>query len=149
MSRLCRGSLIAYRWLLVLYPDDLRRAFGSEMFEMFAHDLAAAWAQQHIRGILRVWRLALRELIGIAGPGWLRIPAVSVPALSAIAVIVLDSPLLILAIRKQAELTLGPGDATFPQTVFAIGIAAALAALTSFIAVYRWKRGDLVSLALG
>jgi len=95
-------------------------------------------AQHHWRH--RVWRITLREAIQIGLPAWLQIPAVAVPALAAAVDIVSQSPLLIMGIRNHAFLV---------DTLFAIAIEAAVTALTSFAAVYRWKRHRLISLDLG
>jgi hypothetical protein len=129
--RLLRWSLRAYGRLLTLYPEDLRRDFGPEMLEAFADDLS-------VEGAVRVWRITLRELIHIGLPAWLRIPAVVVPALSAATVIVSQSPLLIVSFR--------PGGATPLDAMVAVTIEATVAALTSFVAVHRWKRVRLISL---
>lgn len=132
--RFHRWSLRAYGSLLALYPEDLRRDFGSDMLEAFAHDLA-------VDPTVRVWRITLRELIHIGLPGWLGIPAVAVPALSAAAVVFSQSPLVIMSFR--------PGGATPLDALVAVSIEAAVAALTSFVAVHRWKRARLISLDIG
>jgi len=133
--RFLRWSLRAYQRLLALYPDDLRRDFGPDMLEAFANDLAAGRA-------LRVWRIALRELIHIGLPAWVRTPAVAVPAISAAMAIVTQSPLVIMTVvRKQ--------DAPPLYAVSAITIGTAITALTSFAAVHRWKRAGLISLDIG
>jgi hypothetical protein len=134
MTRFLHLSVRAYRKLLILYPEDLRRDFGADMLEAFAHDLSA-------EGAFRVWRIALRELIRIGLPGWLQSPAVTVPGLSAATVIVSQSPLLIMSFRH--------GGATPLNTLVAFTIEAALSALTSFVAVHRWKRAGLISLGIG
>jgi hypothetical protein len=134
MTRFFHWSLRAYRGLLVLYPEDLRRDFGADMLEAFANDL-------EVGGPVRVWRIALREVIHIGLPGWLGIPAVAVPALSVAAVVVSQSPLLIVSFR--------PGGATPLDALVAVAIEAAVAALTSFVAVHRWKRARPISLDIG
>lgn len=148
MTRFLRWSLRAYRSLLILYPDDLRRDFGPEMVEAFERDLSVECAARSIKGAIRVWRITLREVIQIALPAWLQIPAVAVAALSAGTVIASQSPLLIMTIRRGA-LSFRPDDATRVDTLFALAIEVAVTALTSFIAVYRWKRASLISLGLG
>jgi hypothetical protein len=140
--RVLRWSLKAYRSLLILYPDDLRRDFGPEMLEAFEQDLSAECAAGSIRGAIRVWRITLRELIRIGFPAWLRIPAVAVPAISAAMAIVTQSPLLIMTV-------VGKEDATPLYAMSAIAIGAAITALTSFVAVHRWKRASLIALDLG
>jgi hypothetical protein len=148
MIRFFRWSLRAYRSLLILYPEDLRRAFGPEMLEAFEYDLSAECAARGISGAIHVWRITLREVVRIGFPAWLQIPAVAVPALSAAALIVSQSPLLIMTIRRAAQLNFRPGEATPLDALLAIGIEAATTALTSFAVVYRWKRASLISLSL-
>jgi hypothetical protein len=148
MTRFFRWSLRAYRSLLVLYPDDLRRDFGPEMLDAFAQDLSVECAARSIRGAIRIWRITLRELIHIALPAWLQIPAVVVPALSAATVLVSQSPLLIMTIRREAHLSVHSGDATPLAALLALAIGASIAALTSFVAVHRWKRASLISLGI-
>ena len=137
MTRFFRWSLMAYRRLLMLYPEDLRRDFGAEMLEAFEDDLSVACAAHNIRGSIRVWRMALRETIQIGFPAWLQNPAVVVPAIATAIALVTQSPLLILTIRKATQLNLRPGDATPLDTLFALTLGAALTALTSFVAVHR------------
>lgn len=144
--RFLRWSLRAYRRLLILYPDDLRRDFGQEMLEAFAQDLSAECAARGVKGATRVWRITLREAIRIGLPAWLQIPSVAVPALSAAAVVVSQSPLLIMTIGREAPLRFHPGDATPLDALYALAIDAVVTALTSFVAVYPWKRASLISL---
>jgi hypothetical protein len=132
-------SLTAYRSLLILYPDDLRREFGHDMLDAFMDDLSA---ERSIKGAIRVWHITLREVIRIGFPAWLQIPAVAVPALSSAMAIVTQSPLLIMTV-------VGKEDASPLYALSAIAIGAALTALTSFVAVYRWKRASLIALDLG
>jgi hypothetical protein len=148
MTCFFRLSGIASRGLFLLYPSDLRDEFGPEMLEMFEHDFASGYAARGIRGALHVWCVALREVFRIAIPAWLHIPVISVPALSAAAVIVFNSPLLTAAIRKQSQLALRPGDCTPADALSALAILGAIAALTSFLAVRRPKRAALISLGL-
>jgi hypothetical protein len=142
MPGILRWSLKAYRSLLILYPDDLRRDFGSEMLETFAQDLAGEYAAHSIKGSVRVWRIALRETIRIALPAWLQIPAVAVPAIASSLAFVTQSPLLIMTVLRKE-------DATPLNALCAIAIGAAITALTAFVAVHRWKRASLISLDIG
>ena len=68
-----------YGRLLVFYPEDLRRDFGTEMALVFADDLAAARREAGLRGVLRVWRCALAEFLRFALPGHAASPAIRVP----------------------------------------------------------------------
>lgn len=149
MTRFLGWNLKAYRGVLLFYPEDLRRDFGREMMEAFAHDLSAECAARGVRGAVRVWRITLREVIHIGLPAWLEVPAVAVPALSVATAIVSQSPLLIMTIRREAQLSFQPGDATPFDALFALAIGAAITALTSFAAVYRWERLRLISLGIG
>ena len=133
-------SLRAYERLLILYPEDLRRDFGADMIEAFAEDLGAACG---ITGMLRVWRNALREMMQIAIPAWFELPGVVVPALSAAIVAASQTPLVIRAAHVP------PGDAMFADALIAVGIEVAIAAVTSFIAICRWKRAGLITLRIG
>jgi hypothetical protein len=148
MMRCRRWSLRVYRCLLTLYPEDLRRDFGLEMLEAFENDLSFEHSAYGLRGTIRIWRTALCEVIWIALPAWLQIPAVAVPVVSAAVVLVLQSPLLIMAIRRatQASFRL---ESNPLQIMLAIGIDVAITALTSLVAVHHWKRAGLVSLGLG
>jgi hypothetical protein len=148
MTRFFRWSLKAYRRLLTLYPEDLRREFGAEILEAFEDDLSAECAARSIGGAIRVWRIALDETIRIGFPAWRQNPALAVSAISTALAMVTQSPLLILSIRRATQLNLRPGDATPLDTLFALALGAALTALTSFVAVHRWKRANLISLGI-
>jgi hypothetical protein len=142
VTRIVDWSLRAYRRLLAVYPANLRRDFGPEMLEAFAHDLSSECAARGIGGAVRVWRITLRETIRIGLPAWLDIPAVAVPAISSAIAVVTQSPLLIMtALRKE--------DATPLDALSAIAIGAAVTALTSFVAVHRRKRASLITLSIG
>ena len=71
-----------YARLLVLYPEDLRRHFGTEMALVFADDLAAARHENGFRGALRVWRCAFAEFFRYALPGRAAAPALRVPIIA-------------------------------------------------------------------
>jgi hypothetical protein len=141
MNQLLRLSLALYRRLLISYPADLRRDFGSDMLEAFADDL---WTARGIGGVLRVWRTTLREVIAIAIPAWLEIPTVAVPLLSAAIVAASQSPLVVMAAHRQI-LT---GNPILADAMIAVGIESAIAAMTSFVAIYRWKRAGLITLRI-
>jgi hypothetical protein len=141
MTRFLRWSLRAYRSLLIVYPGDLRRDFGPEMLDAFAQDLSVECAAHSIKGVIRVWRITLRELIQIALPACLQTPAVAVPAIATAMTIVTQSPLLIMTLVRRE-------DATPLYALCALTIGAAITAVTSFIAVYRWKRARLISLGI-
>jgi hypothetical protein len=149
MTRFLHWSLWAYGRLLILYPEDLRRDFGPEMLEAFAHDLSFESSLRGLRGVVRVWRIALREVIAIGLPALWQVPAFAVPALSAATAFVLQSPIVILTIRRDAQSGLRPADAAPFEALISLAISAAGTALISFVAVYRRKRSALISIAAG
>jgi hypothetical protein len=138
VNRFSRWNLRIYAALMYFYPGDLRRGFGPEMLEAFSRDLAS-------EGAVRVWRITLLEVIRIAFPAWLQIPSVAVPALSSAAVVLSQLPLLIMTIPEEAR----PGAPTPLDALVALAIIATATALTSFVAVYPWKRAHIVSLEIG
>jgi hypothetical protein len=142
MNRLLRLSLFVYAHLMRVYPADLRRGFGPDMLEAFSDDLSSA---RGIGGILCVWRTTLCEVIAIALPAWLEIPTVAVPLLSAAIVVASQSPLVVMEARRQI-LTPYP---ILADAIIAVGIESAIAAMTSFVAIYRWKRAGLITLRIG
>jgi hypothetical protein len=81
MTNSADWSAHLYGRLLLLYPDDLRRDFGAEMVLAFNDDMASARRDAGVRGVLRVWRCALGEVMRLALPAHLASPAVLVPAL--------------------------------------------------------------------
>lgn len=139
-------GLRAYARLLTLYPEDLRREFGTDMMEAFAEDLGAA---RGVTDALRIWRSALRELMYIAVPAWFETPAVMVPLLSAAVFATSESPLVILAVHRQLQTSALAGGPMLSDVLGGIAIGAAVAALTSFVAVHRWTKESLITLQLG
>ena len=59
----------AYEKSLLLYPNELRGDFGSEMIEVFDEQLWEAYARSGFVGLLRVWFSAAREFVTVAIPG--------------------------------------------------------------------------------
>jgi hypothetical protein len=149
MTRFFRWSLHAYRAVLILYPEDLRRDFGPEMLDAFAEDLSNQCASHRFKGGIRVWRVALAEVLAIALPAWLQVPAIAVPLLSAAASIVSQSPMLIMTIQRESQRISRPGDPTIRDALVAVATGAVITALTSFIAVYRRRGSGLLSLSIG
>ena len=135
-----RFGLAAYRAILRLYPADLRRAFASEMVDLFAYDLAAA---RGIQGALHLWCRTLRETFDIVLPEWWDTPEIAVPSLSAAVAMLANSPAMIFAKRGQGFPTPTPHDA-----FCVLAIVGFITALTSFIAINRWTRDALISLRL-
>jgi putative ABC transport system permease protein len=61
-TRTLRIARAVHRWLLVLVPRDVRRAYGPEMIATFE----AASADASTRGWMAVWRLLIREIKDLA-----------------------------------------------------------------------------------
>ena len=82
MNELLVRSAWLYEKLLLLYPEELRREFGAEMALAFSDDLASAWGDARLTGVIQIWWYALREVLTVALPGQRSNPCVLVPALS-------------------------------------------------------------------
>lgn len=82
MTGVLTWSLRIYERLLMLYPEYLRRDYGSEMVLVFSEDLESARREAGLRGAFRVWVRALGEFIRFAVPVQASSPAVLVPALT-------------------------------------------------------------------
>jgi hypothetical protein len=82
MNTFIKLSGAVYRWILLLYPPDVRRTFGDEMADTFAQQLADAWEENRLASVIQVWWLALLELPAIALPRQLRRPALFIPVAS-------------------------------------------------------------------
>ncbi len=94
-------SIWLYEKLLLLYPENLRRDFGSEMALAFAEDLRSAWGDARIAGVLQIWWYALRELVTVALPGQRSNRSVLCPVLS----------FVLCACTQSAELWIGSHQA--------------------------------------
>ena len=78
-----------YATSLVLYPNELRGKFGTEMVEVFDEQVSEAYSRSGFTGLLRVWFSATREFVTIALPGRLAarmVPIVGVTATLALLV---------------------------------------------------------------
>jgi len=84
-QRIIRASRATYSGLLLLYPSDLRRKFGTEMADVFEDSLRGAISRGGTSGIAKVWRSALWELATIAAPSHLTSRAVMAGAISFLA----------------------------------------------------------------
>ena len=82
MTSLLRWSSLTYRRLLILYPQDLRREFATEMALVFAEDVADAWREEGAVGVMKVWWYALAEFMRIGVPGQWANPYVAVPVIA-------------------------------------------------------------------
>lgn len=65
-SAVLEVSRKVYETSLAVYPESLREEFGDEMVEVFEEQIADAFAEGGVRGVLRVWGCAAREFVGIA-----------------------------------------------------------------------------------
>ena len=85
-SAILEASHKAYTSLLVFYPRDLRRDFGTEMIEIFDEQAWEAYSHLGSSGLLRVWFSAMREMVTVGLPGRLAergIPVIAVTVTSA------------------------------------------------------------------
>ena len=132
-----------YSRLLVLYPEDLRREYGTEMALVFADDLEAARRESGVRGVLRVWRCALSEFLRYALPRHLSSPVVRVPAIG-LAVTFSGLCAEMMIARHHA-----PGA---PEFFYRVGIALTLPILSSpavsLLALWACRNSDTISLDL-
>ncbi len=62
LTRLTRLSLAVYRALLLLYPARFRRAYATQMTQVFRASCSAAARRGGALGIAHVWRLTLGDL---------------------------------------------------------------------------------------
>jgi len=76
------GSLQLYRVLVKVYPAPLRHRYAAEMVDVFEEQLAGAWLEHGVYGLVRVWGSVLGETL--QGPAALRLSQalVSVPVIS-------------------------------------------------------------------
>jgi hypothetical protein len=81
MTNFADWSVRLYGRILLLYPDDLCRDYGAEMILAFRDDMESARRDAGVRGVLRVWRCTLSEVMRLAVPAHLASPAVLVPAM--------------------------------------------------------------------
>lgn len=58
-----------YEKSLLVYPNDLRGDFGSEMIEVFDEQVSEAYSRSGFVGLLRVWFSVAREFVTVALPG--------------------------------------------------------------------------------
>jgi hypothetical protein len=132
-----------YGRLLLFYPEDLRRDYGSEMSSVFDEDLECAHRTAGLPGMFRVWRCALAEFIRFALPGRLSAPAVRVPAIA--------STVFVAAMTAQMSVLWrhAPG---VPSFFHALGVALTLPVLLtpgiSLLAVWACRSRQPLSLQL-
>ena len=69
MSRTIRASRELYRVLVKLYPAPLQRHFAAEMVDVFEEQLAEAWTETGVLGLIRVWSYVIAERRCLEGRG--------------------------------------------------------------------------------
>ena len=77
-SLLLQSSARAYRMMLHVYPGSLRSLFQQEMLSVFEDQLQSAWERSGYRGVARCWCGAVVEMLSLAFPDSLTIPALSI-----------------------------------------------------------------------
>ena len=73
----------------MLYPNELRHEFGTEMVEVFGEQASEAYSRSGFSGLLHVWFSVARECVTVALPGRFAehmVPMVGVTAASALMV---------------------------------------------------------------
>lgn len=128
-----------YSKLLRLYPEDLRRDFGTEMALVFAEDLAEAWSERGVRGAIGVWRRALGEIVPVALLSRASEAEIAVPALSFALSVITHGAQLMLALEQVSRL-----EVAILNIVMLPSIAAAA---ISMVAI-RAGRGSVAPLIL-
>ena len=68
MTSAVRASCGLYKILLLAYPSDFRLRFGGEMVATFSDLICDEWERNGLRGVARVWRSALGEVVSAAVP---------------------------------------------------------------------------------
>ena len=68
MTGTVRASCSLYKILLLTYPGDFRRRFGSEIVTTFSDLICEEWEHEGLAGVARVWRSALGEVFSAAVP---------------------------------------------------------------------------------
>ncbi len=132
-----------YGRLLALYPEKLRRDFGSDMALVFADDLDAARREEGLSGVIRVWRCALGEVFRYALPE----QASSAPA--RIAAVWLAQSIAILAFEFYLMLTRPLDAPTMFHAIFgALLLPANFMPLLAFASFWVCRDNRMVSLDL-
>lgn len=144
MKGILARSVRIYEKLLLLYPEDLRRDFGSEMALAFADDLESAWGDARIAGVIQIWWYALRELATVALPGQRSNPSVLVPAWS----------FALCACTQSAELWIGSHQARgvayppLPEAIALVVLPSLLNAFVAFIVTRVYAHSSIATLQL-
>ncbi len=148
MNRFLRWSLEAYQALLSIYPEDLRRDFGAEMAEAFEQDLASEYNAGSLTGIVRVWRMALREFLQIALVRQFENPLLAVPLLAALVSLASQTSILALALKRESALNSHVGGSIPAEVAIVVLLPSLITACAAFAAVRRRKNDHPISLGL-
>lgn len=81
-----------YRWMLLVYPRDLRSEFGCEIAETFDLQLSGSWRSERVRGVIRIWTRSVLEFLIIAVA--YRAKLLTVPCISTVITAIIFSTLL-------------------------------------------------------
>ena len=71
-----------FRRFVILYPADLRRAFGDDLADVFSQQIETAWEENAWRGIAGAWLNVLGDCASITLP--YVAARLAVPALAAV-----------------------------------------------------------------
>lgn len=136
-----------YGKLLFLHPEALRRDFGQEMAFVFAQDLAGAWRDRRVAGVIRIWLCALGEVVRIGLPGQRTNPDIVVPAVAFVLNAAALSAELIFALRQAS--VAGVHGPLLKEAIMSIVLWPSFAtALISFAAIRIPKFSPTISLEL-
>jgi hypothetical protein len=92
MTSAVRVSCGLYKIVLLTYPRDFRRRFGSEMTTTFSEMICGEWESKGLAGIMRVWWFALREVFSVAVRLHLQSPIVVATSLSVLSSVAMFTP---------------------------------------------------------
>ncbi len=138
-------SIWLYEKLLLLYPENLRRDFGSEMALAFAEDLRSAWGDARIAGVLQIWWYALRELVTVALPAQRSNPCVLVPALAFAFVAAGQSAELCLALHQVTRVE---ASLLFDAIRLVVLLPSLLTACVAFVVTRVYAGSSIAALRL-
>jgi hypothetical protein len=145
MNHLINWNVAVYRAIMLGYPEDLRRDFGTEMIEAFTQDLSGCG----FKGAVRIWRITFYEFLQLGLPRYLVNPSVAVPAITAMSTVFSLSSILLLTLRNDHGKVHHWGGSVIAEMGLAVLVPAFVSALMSFVAIHKRKSETLLSLGLG
>jgi hypothetical protein len=145
MTGILARSIWLYEKLLLLYPADLRREFGSEMALIFAEDLKSAWGDARIAGVLQIWWYAVRELVTVALPAQRSNPCILVPALAFALVATGQSAELCLVLHQFTRMD---ASVLFDAIRLVVLLPSLLTACVSFVVTRVYAGSSIAALQL-